>query len=133
MAILDKLTKKKETVVEKPTVAKKAPVEIAEKKKPIQQDFSGLANRLLKKPHITERSSMLARQGQYVFVVHPKATKIEIAKAVASLYKVKVVGVNVAKNPKKARRVGRHQGFKSGLKKAIVTLKEGDSIDIFSV
>ncbi len=133
MAILDKLTKKKEVIAEKPAAKKKAVVKPAEKKMEIKQDPSGLANRLLKKPHITERSNMLAQQGQYVFEVRPNATKIEIAKAVAALYKVKVTRVNIAKSPRKARRVGRHQGFKSGLKKAIVSLKKGDSIDIFSV
>ncbi|MEO1465145.1 MAG: 50S ribosomal protein L23, partial [Cyanobacteria bacterium J06633_1] len=69
--------------------------------------------------------------GKYVFDVLPKATKPDIRAAVESLFDVTVVKVNTLKLPRKKRRVGRFEGYKAQYKRAIVTLKEGDSIALF--
>ncbi|MDP3004417.1 MAG: 50S ribosomal protein L23, partial [Candidatus Azambacteria bacterium] len=66
----------------------------------------------------------------YVFKVSPTANKIMIANEVKKNYNVKVIKVNIVNIPKKARRVGRTQGFRAGYKKAIVTLAPGQTIEM---
>ena len=83
-------------------------------------------------PHVTEKGTLLAEKNKYIFKVAPGVHKIEIKKAVASLYKVEVEDVNLLYAPSKLRQVGRITGHKPGFKKAIVTLKEGSKIDIAS-
>jgi len=86
---------------------------------------------LIKQPIITEKATRLLEDNQYVFDVVPKATKPEIKAAIESLFDVKVTSVNTLRPAKKKRRVGRFVGFKPLYKRAIVTLKEGDSIALF--
>jgi large subunit ribosomal protein L23 len=92
---------------------------------------NNLAPQILIKPWITEAATALMELNKYVFVVGPKATKNQIAAAVEGLYKVKVLTVNTIKIPRKFKNYGRTPGWKTGIKKAIVTLKEGDKIDLF--
>ena len=68
---------------------------------------------------------------KYVFDVLPKATKPDIKAAIESLFDVTVVKVNTLTLPRKKRRVGRFMGYKAQYKRAIVTLKDGDSITLF--
>lgn len=77
-----------------------------------------------------EKALSARRLNQYVFKVAPKANKIEIAKVIGKNYNVKAIAVNIINIPKKARLVGKIKGFKSGYKKAIVTLAKGQSIEI---
>jgi large subunit ribosomal protein L23 len=70
-------------------------------------------------------------EGKYVFVVDKKANKIEIAKAVAEIFKVKVVSVNTANVTGKKKRVGRTVGKRPDYKKAIVKLAAGETIEFF--
>jgi large subunit ribosomal protein L23 len=86
---------------------------------------------LIKQPIITEKATRLLEDNQYVFDVVPKATKPEIKAAIESLFDVKVTSVNTIRPPKKKRRVGRFLGFKPLYKRAIVTLKEGNTIALF--
>jgi large subunit ribosomal protein L23 len=86
---------------------------------------------LILKPIITEKGTMQMELGKYVFDVLPKATKPEIRAAIESLFDVTVVKVNTLTLPRKKRRVGRFVGYKAQYKRAIVTLKEGDSIVLF--
>jgi large subunit ribosomal protein L23 len=83
------------------------------------------------KPVISEKSYSLVEQNRYTFVVNLKSNKTEIKKAIEEIYNVKVLSVNTLKMPKKPRRLGKSIGYKSGYRKAIVTLREGDSIKIF--
>ena len=85
---------------------------------------------IILRPMITEKGGLLEGYGQYLFKVARGVNKLEIKKAVEKLYKVKVDRVNVASMPSKFRRVGEHEGRKSGFRKAIVTLKKGDKIEI---
>ena len=86
---------------------------------------------IIKRPHITERSTDLQALGQYVFVVATGATKPEIKKAVKEIYKVEVASVNVINRPGKRKRFGgRMHGTQQSYRKAIVTLKEGQKIDL---
>ncbi len=93
-------------------------------------DSRNLAD-LIIKPLVTEKATLLMEQNQYVFEVVPKATKPDIKAAIESLFDVKVISVNTARPPCKKKRVGRFLGFKPQIKRAIVTLKEGDSIPLF--
>ena len=75
-------------------------------------------------------------QSKYGFIVKPEANKIEIAKEVESLYNVTVIDVNTAryagKRSSRYTKAGLVRGHKNAFKKAIVTLKEGDTIDFYS-
>ena len=87
---------------------------------------------IIKAPVISEKSSLLAETVQQVlFKVRPDANKVEVKKAVESLFKVKVVKVRMARYLGKMRRVGKNTGRRPEWKKAYVTLREGDKIDFF--
>lgn len=84
----------------------------------------------IEKPIVTERAVDLSHQGRYIFKVFPRANKVEIARAIEKLYGVKVRDVKIINVIAKKRQVGRFKGLKSGFKKAIVSLKEGQTIEI---
>ena len=88
---------------------------------------------ILLKPVISEKATMVKdANNQVVFVVHPDANKIEIAKAVEKAFSVKVAGVRVVRRRPLARsRMGRVTGRIPGYKKAYVTLAQGDKIEFF--
>ena len=88
------------------------------------------AGRVIKYPYITEKTSMCAAKNTYVFKVARATTKNEIVKAIQRMFKVTVIKVNVMNMPEKNVRVGRHEGRVPGFKKAMVTIKEGEKIDI---
>ena len=81
-------------------------------------------------PMITEKATLLSEQNKVVFRVALDATKEEIAVAVEELFKVKVTKVNTLVQKGKTKRFRGRPGRRSDLKKAIVTLQEGQSIDI---
>jgi len=81
-------------------------------------------------PHITEKSTMLSETNSVVFKVAPKATKPEIKAAVEALFNVTVVGVNTIVTKGKTKRWKGKPYQRSDMKKAIVRLAEGQSIDI---
>lgn len=84
------------------------------------------------RPIVTEQSSMAYQErGEYTFEVHPEATKPAIRQAVEQLWGVKVTGVWTSLQRGKTRRVGRSVGRRSNWKKAIVKLREGDTIETF--
>lgn len=85
---------------------------------------------IISKPWISEKATDLSKSGKYIFVVGPKATKAEVKKAVEAFYSVKVTGVNIVNTKPKQKRLGYKSGWKSGFKKAIVTLASGQTIDI---
>jgi large subunit ribosomal protein L23 len=81
-------------------------------------------------PMITEKATLLSEQNKVVFQVAMDSTKDEIATAVEQLFKVKVIKVNTLIQKGKTKRFRGRPGRRSDLKKAIVTLQEGQSIDI---
>lgn len=89
------------------------------------------ARDILIRPLITERSTALMEEGKYVFVVAKAANKIQIAQAVAEIFKVKVEAVNTVNVKGKVKRVGRNLGKRSDYKKAIVKLAAGETIQFF--
>ena len=89
-------------------------------------------NSVLKYPMITEKSSRLQADGQYVFAVETDANKLEIKQAVEKLKKgINVVSVRTQVIRGKIKRVGAKQGKRANWKKAIVKLKTGQSLDLF--
>ena len=89
------------------------------------------ARDILIRPLITERSTQLMAEGKYTFVVDKKANKIEIAQAVADIFKVKVEKVNTVNVTGKTKRRGRISGKRPDYKKAIVKLAAGETIEFF--
>ncbi|MCY9590698.1 50S ribosomal protein L23 [Paenibacillus chitinolyticus] len=77
---------------------------------------------LIKRPVITERSTEMMADKKYVFEVEIRANKTEIKQAIEQIFKVKVSSVNTLRMPAKPKRQGRHSGYTSEWKKAIVTL-----------
>lgn len=93
--------------------------------------FHGNTYKHLIKPLITEKASFLGSYNQYVFEVAVDSNKIEIAKAIKSLYGVKPLKINLIKNKGKYVRYGRSYGKKKNWKKAIVFLKPEDKINVY--
>ena len=93
--------------------------------------LSDISYRVLLKPLVTEKGSSQASLGKYLFMVAPDANKIMIAKAVENTYDVKVSGVNVMNYSGKKVKRGRVAGKRKDWKKAIVTLKKGQTIEVF--
>lgn len=87
--------------------------------------------KVLKQPIISEKAFSMNENGKYVFLVNPKATKAEITKAVEKAFSVHVVSVNVIVVKGKIKRFGKIFGKRSDYKKAIVTVKSGESIEDF--
>ena len=87
---------------------------------------------IIKYPIITDKATRLLANNQYSFVVSPKSNKPTIKATIEYLFNVKVVKINTAHLPKKKKRVGQFMGWKSHYKKAIVTLSEGDTINLFA-
>ncbi len=85
---------------------------------------------LIKQPWITEKAANAGALRKYVFVVDNKANKPEVKKMIEKIYSVKVAGVNIVNMKGKNKRLGKSMGKISGFKKATVTLKEGNKIDI---
>ena len=87
---------------------------------------------VLKKPLITEKGNLMKDElNQITFEVDTRANKIEIKAAVEKIFEVHVVKVHTLNMRGKMKRMGKSQGKKPNWKKAIVTLKEGDNIDLF--
>jgi large subunit ribosomal protein L23 len=88
-------------------------------------------NQVLLAPVVSEKSYELIEQRKYSFRIHPDAHKTQVRQAVEELFDVKVQGVNIVKVQPKPKRRGLVRGRKPGWKKAIVQLREGESIEIF--
>src|SRR5690349_18357560 len=89
-------------------------------------------HQVIKGPLITEKlDKAREKQRQYSFVVDKKATKHDVAAAVTQLFKVTVENVRTTVMRDKIKRIGTNIGQRSNFKKAFVTLKEGDKIELF--
>ena len=81
-------------------------------------------------PIITEKATVLSEQNKTVFKVHSKANKKSIKKNIEKLFKVNVVKINIINQKTKIKMKQGKKSYKSGYKKAIITLKKGQSIDL---
>ncbi len=84
----------------------------------------------IRSPIITEKATILSEQNKTVFKVHKKANKKTIKKNIEKLFKVNVIKVNIINRKSKLKMRQGRKTFKRGYKKAIVTLKKGQSIDL---
>ena len=152
MSLLNKLKKRKEDkkatediVVEKKVEKKEdkmsdlykgKPAKVKEKsaKKTVVKKALGesnIASRVLVKPIVSEKASYLGVYGKYIFEVDSKSTKKEIKRAIRDLYGVLPIKVNIIKKKGRKIRYGRVSGMTKARKKAIVTLKPGDKIEVY--
>lgn len=89
-------------------------------------------SQVVRKPLVTERfADLRERDNKFIFEVHPHANKHEIRQAIEHFFGVKVTDVRTMNVRGKIKRLGRFQGKRADWKKAIVTLAEGDGIDLF--
>jgi large subunit ribosomal protein L23 len=87
---------------------------------------------VIRKPLLTEKSTRLKEEGnQYLFRVAKTANKVEIKQAIEALFNVTVLEVRTLRVQGKLKRLGRFQGRRPDWKKAVATLKPGDSIDLY--
>ncbi|MCK9524414.1 MAG: 50S ribosomal protein L23 [Limnochordia bacterium] len=89
------------------------------------------ARDILKRPIVTEKSTDLMADNKYTFEVDMRANKLQVKDAVEEIFNVQVEHVNTLRVKGKFRRMGRHEGYTSDWKKAVVTLKPGHSIEVF--
>jgi large subunit ribosomal protein L23 len=127
MAITD-IFKKEDAAAKKASAKSEKATETKVVPKPVKK--SGLVGLVIKTPHVTEKASNLSQANQYVFVVAAKSTKQEVAKAISGYYGVTVTGVNVINVPGKKRRRGRGIVVEPGYRKAIVSIKKGQTIEV---
>jgi len=142
MALLDifkKSSKKQTPKAPKRATQKVVGEKVEEKKEESKTDEapkavvlkeSRVAWRILREPHVTEKSANLTSFNKYVFKVIGNPSKPEVKKAIEETHGVHVEKVAKISLPGKKRRRGRHVGWKSGYKKAIVTLRKGESIEV---
>ena len=83
------------------------------------------------RPIVSEKSYAGLEAGSYTFLVDPRANKTEIKEAIQAIWDVRVISVNTLNRPGKLKRRGYTKGKRPDQKRAIVTLAEGDSIEIF--
>ena len=97
---------------------------------PVSKSFTDLRDILIK-PVVSEKSYALLDDNKYTFVVAPGSNKTQIKQAVETVFEVKVTGVNTINRQGKRKRTRTGFGKRADSKRAIVTLAEGDRIDIF--
>lgn len=86
---------------------------------------------IVKYPIITDKTTKLLEDNQYSFAVDSRANKLDIKKAIEYIFNVRIKNINTCNTPPKKKRVGRFTGKKANYKKAIVTLQDKYSINLF--
>jgi len=128
MAVVEEKTEKDISADE---IVKKAKTEKPAKKKTVVIKNAGVAYAVLLEPWITEKSHAAMAHNRYTFKVVLKASKKQVKKAIEGLYGVTVERVAITNMPAKRKSTGQHTGTRSVIKKAVVTVKEGQSIELF--
>ncbi len=96
------------------------------------KSFAGRLADVVREPVITEKATReMEDRNQYTFAVDPRAAKPDIKAAIEQMFDVKVIGVSTMNPPRRKRRVGRFAGERAQIKKAVVRLAEGDTIQLF--
>ncbi len=86
---------------------------------------------VIRRPLITEKATSALELNQYTFEVDPRASKPDIKAAIEQLFDVRVIGISTMNPPRRSRRVGRFAGKRAQIKKAVVRLAEGNTIQLF--
>ncbi len=108
-----------------------APQKTTSQKVKVEKQLSSLATRVLIRPRITEKAYAVNALDQYVFQVAATATKTEVKRAVEEAYGVSVIAVNMVRLPGKQKRHGQTAGKRSMIKKALVRIEKGETIQLF--
>lgn len=131
MSLLNKLFSKKDKKEKKLAVPKEKITPTKETPKIVPTKTTEFkSGDVLLSPMTTEKAVFGQILNKYIFKVAPRANKIEIIKAVSNTYNVKAVSANIINIRRKVRLVGKTKGFKSGFKKAVVTLAKGQTIEV---
>lgn len=132
MAVIEE---KKESVSPEEVLEKKAPKKASakggKKEVVVAAEHADIAYKVLVEPWITEKTHAAMAINKYAFRVVRTATKQQVTKAIEGLYKVKVEKIAMVNIQAKKKAYGRYMGKKAAIRKAIVTLKEGDKIELF--
>lgn len=120
---------KKKKPIKKPTPKPEVKKPLV-KRPPAKKKILREAYKILKEPHISEKATILSDENKYIFKIYPRANKVEAKKAIEDVYGVKVKDVNIINVHRKRRILRGMEGFKTGYKKAIVTLEKGQKIEI---
>ncbi len=119
----------------KKTLVKAEKTEKKDKKSKPQRKLTAvqaeLVNRVMKRPRISEDTMNKQAEGKYVFEVSLSANKSEVSKAITALYGTDVIAVNIINYKKQNKKFRGHSGQTKAFKKAIVTIKKGQSIELF--
>lgn len=97
----------------------------------INSNQENILSKVIVEPIVTEAATAGIEKNKYFFKISARAVKSQVKSAIEKIYKVKVEKINTVSIPRKARIRGRVAGWKSGYRKAIVTLKKGNKIDVF--
>ncbi len=103
-------------------------IPVLEAKGAAPRKTSGKLSWVLSSPHVSEKATQAASQNQYIFRVSRQANKFEIKRAVEERYAVHVERVNVITIPPKKRRIRGREGIRPGYTKAVIRIKQGESI-----
>jgi len=93
--------------------------------------FTDRLSDVIRRPLITEKATAALELNQYTFEVDHRASKPDIKAAIEKLFDVRVVGISTMNPPRRTRRVGRFSGKRAQIKKAVVRLAEGNTIQLF--
>jgi len=128
----EEVKKPKAKPVEKSEVKKTERLAIKPEAKPGEiKGKTRQAYQVLIKPLVTEKAGDIGALGKYVFAINPGMNKVEVKKAIRTIYNVEPTKVNIANFSGKKVRYGRVKGKTKSWKKAIVTLKPGDKIEVY--
>jgi len=93
--------------------------------------FKNRLEDVIRRPLITEKATNALEINQYTFEVDHRAAKPDIKAAIEKLFNVRVIGISTMNPPRRTRRIGRFSGKRAQVKKAVVRLAEGNSIQLF--
>src|SRR3989338_6857437 len=102
-----------------------------EKQKLEDADRAGRYAHILLKPHVTEKSTHAVSQNKYIFEIPPRANKTETRSAIQAVYNIDPVNVRIINTSGRSVRLGKIQGKRKDIKKAIITLPQGKKLDIY--
>ncbi len=136
MSIKDLFAKQNQTKQSKPKTAVSAKPKTDEKKTvaknvSITKNTALFSHRVLLKPLVTEKGAKQTEQNKYFFMVSDKANKIMVKQAIVETYGIWPVAVNILRIKGKKVRFGRREGARKDWKKAVITLPQGKSIDVY--
>lgn len=139
MSVFNIFQKKKKILKAEKKEEKKGKVAVSEKEEKKEKEIKkeavkrdrGKGFGVLIKPLVSEKASFVGQYGQYIFEVNPKSNKAEIVRAVVNTYGVKPTSVNIVRVRGKDVRYGRIIGRTKDRKKAVITLKPGEKIEVY--